>query len=285
MFPPVVHRLAGPIETSFSGYNQLAKFYHFCLGHPSQTLITLDFKEVDWFDGNLCALLGAICMKLNKDHGQTFHIAEEQIKDRFDILFRNGFLRTENPVTDNRQSTVPFQLFATQDKEGFCQYVENELLEHRGIRTALNDDLKEQICEDLLEIFSNTHLHANTQDPFFVGGQFYPRQKCLRFTMVDLGDGFLPRITKATQGQITSDLAAIKWAVAGNSSKWPLERCPGGLGLQNIFSYCIEHQGVLQIISGSGFWSSDLEGTIFAGGRTTTTPLVGSTINLFFKTP
>jgi hypothetical protein len=153
---------------------------------------------------------------------------------------------------------------------------------HRGMPKDLTNELKEKINEDLLEVFCNTQFHANTEEPFFVGGQFYPKQGLLKFTMVDLGDGFLPRIKKAT-GNIDNDLDAILWALQGNSSKIVLEDCPGGLGIKNILKYCQKSNGILQIISGNGFWSSDLENTIFEQGRELPFSFIGSTINICFK--
>lgn len=279
----IIFRLEDKIITNYSGYNQLSRFYHFCLGQPSQSHIHIDFSWAEWFDGNLCALLWAIVFQLNKTHGHTFHTDEKEIRDRFDVLFRNGFFKSESPVYDDRQSTIPIHAFDCNDKDGFCKYVNNELLAHRGMPENLNAELKERINDDLLEVFCNTNHHANTKDPFFVGGQYYPRQGYLKFTMVDLGDGFLPRVQKATNGKISSNLAAVLWALQGNSTKKVLDHCPGGLGIKNMFKYCREHRGVLQIISNDGFWSSDLEGSLFQGGRELPTPFLGTTINLLFQ--
>ena len=278
-----VFQLEDKIVTNYSGYNQLSKFYHFCLKQPAETSIHLDFANIEWFDGNLCALLWAIVYKLKGTHRHTFTADEKVIKKRFDVLFRNGFFQSSEPVYDDRQSTIPIQAFNCNDKEAFCNYVDHELLAHRGIPKSLNAELKEKISEDLLEVFCNTHYHANTTDPFFVGGQYYPFQGYLKFTMVDLGDGFLPRVKKATAGEITTNVDAILWALKGNSTKKILEHCPGGLGIKSMYSYCLQNKGVLQIISNNGFWSSDLQNTIFEGGRELTTPFLGTTINLLFQ--
>lgn len=279
----IVFRLEDKIITNYTGYNQLSRFYHFCLGQPHSSVIDIDFTNVGWFDGNLCALLWAIMYKLKNSFGHTFTTDERQIKERFDVLFRNGFFKGDEPTFDDRKSTVPIHAFNCNDKEGFCKYVDDELLSHRGIPTSLDEALKEKIREDLLEVFCNTNYHANTHDPFFVGGQYYPRQGYLKFTMVDLGDGFLPRIKKATASKITTNVEAILWALQGNSSKIILDQCPGGLGIQSMWKYCREHNGILQIISNNGFWSSDLENTIFEGGRELPTPFLGTTINLLFQ--
>lgn len=276
--------LEDKIQTNYTGYNQLSRFYHFCLAQQTPSNFHLDFTNVEWFDGNLSALLLAMVYQLKKKFGHTVTTDAATIKQRFDVLFRNGFMNGgELPVYDDRESTIPIRAFKIDDSEGFCHYVDNELLTHRGMPESLTMGVKEKINEDLLEVFCNTHHHANTTDPFFVGGQYYPKQGFLKFTMVDLGDGFLPRINKATAGTIETHLDAVLWALAGNSSKKILDNCPGGLGIKDMLKYCRKSGGVLQIISCDGFWSSDLENTIFEEGRVLPTAFIGTTINLFFK--
>jgi hypothetical protein len=279
----LTHRLEDKIITNYSGYNQLSRFHNFCLSKPPKSRIYLDFTDVEWIDGNLCALLLAMVYHLNKTFGHIITTSEEIIKERFDVLYRNGFMNAGTPVKDDRNSTIPIRAFNSDDKVSFCKYIENDLLMHRGMPADLTPELKEKINEDLLEVFCNTQFHANTKDPFFVGGQYFPKQGFLRFTMVDLGDGFFPRISKATSGEIKNDVEAILWALQGNSSKIVLEDCPGGLGIKNILKYCKKSNGILQIISGNGFWSSDLENTIFEKGRELPVTFIGTTINLSFK--
>jgi hypothetical protein len=283
MAEPYVYALENEVRTDFSGYNQLTRFYNTCLKMPDKQFFHIDFSKINWFDGNMCALLWAMIYDLYQKNNQSFSTDLEIIQGKFDVLLRNGFLKSDTQVHDDRKSTVPLRLFDCQNKEGFCDYVNNTLLNHRGMPDHLDDALRERISEDLLELFCNIQYHANTKDFLFVGGQYYPGKGRLIFTMVDLGEGFLPRIARATKGLISNDLDAISWALKGNSTKLYLENCPGGLGLKNIYKYCTENQGVLQVVSGGGFWSSDMDNTIFEGGRTLSCPFRGTTINLIFQ--
>ncbi len=279
---PLLHYyLENQIRTDYSGYSQLANFYHFCKVNPGDH-IHIDFSEVNFFDGNLSALLWAIVHKANKENGNTFQTEASVIKERFSILYRNGFLPDPDIVYDERDSTIPIKAFDCKNKVGFSEYIENTLLKHRGISDHLNSLLSEKIADDLLEVFGNTTYHANTTDPFFVGGQYYPKMGVFKFTMVDIGDGFLPRVQRATNGEITDNLEAIKWAVKGNSTKMILDGFPGGLGIQNMHKYCKNNNGVLQIISNDGFWASDLENTFFSDGRRLKNAFQGTTINIIF---
>ncbi len=277
-----VFKLTGNIDTDYNGYKQLIGFYHFCRDF-SNTTIHLDFYNLNWVDANLCALFDAILHKLIKEQNLTFATDMEYVRGRFDILFRNGFLSDGSAAIDIQKSAVPNASFSCDDKDGFCGYINQQLIKHRGM-PWMSSEIEEKIQDDLLEVFCNSHHHANTKDPFFVAGQYYPRLKTLKFTMVDLGDGFLPRIKTATNGEIQTDLEAIHWALSGKSTKLFFDKTSGGLGITSMYDYVREHNGVLEIISGNGYWSSTFSNTlIFKDGRQIEKPFVGTMINLFFR--
>lgn len=60
---------------------------------------------------------------------------------------------------------APNAHFAYDDKGGFCGYISEQLMRHRGM-PWMSSEIEEQIQEDLLEIFCNSHHHANTKEPF-----------------------------------------------------------------------------------------------------------------------
>lgn len=277
-----VFKLTDNIETDYNGFKQLTSFYQFCRDY-SNTTIHIDFYDLNWVDANLSSLFNAMLYKLNKEQNLTFAADMEFVRSRFDILFRNGFLTDGRAADDIQRSAVPNAQFAFDDKDGFCGYISQQLIKHRGM-PWMSSQIEEQIQEDLLEIFCNSHHHANTKEPFFIAGQYYPKLKTLKLTMVDLGDGFLPRINIATQGEIKTDLDAILWTLSGNSTKLYFDQTPGSLGLTSMYKYVQQNRGNLDIISGYGYWSSSFDNTLaFRGGRVIETPFVGTTINLFFR--
>lgn len=221
--------------------------------------------------------------KLSKEQNLTFAADLQFVRSKFDILFRNGFFSDGTDADDIQRSTVPNKQFECNDKDGFCGYIKEQLIKHRGMPWMV-PEIVEQIQDDLLEIFCNSNHHANTKDPFFIAGQYYPKIKTLKLTMVDIGEGFLPKIHIATQGEIKTDLDAILWTLLGNSTKLYFDQTPGSLGLTSMYKYVQKNRGNLDIISGNGYWSSSYDNTLaFKGGRVLLTPFVGTTINLFFR--
>jgi hypothetical protein len=268
------------INTGYSGYSKLIKFYHEANKYKNQEIL-ICIKNLEWIDANLSALLDAILHKLAHENQLTFTIDSELAQQKFDVLLRNGFFKAPKSSVDIKKTTLPNAQFSVVDKTSYIRYLEDSLMKHRGFPEKLSH-LKESIIDQLIEIFCNSHHHSGSEYPFFVSGQYFPKQKCLIFTMVDLGNGFLPKIMQV-EPKIKDSLAAIHWAIEGNSTKLKMEEIPGGLGLKGLLQYCSESNGGVQIVSGDGFWDSRDKGSMFSDGRTIENQFVGTTVNLFFK--
>lgn len=273
--------LTGQVRTTLSGFKSLTEFYHQGKNFFNETII-LDFYWLEWIGANWSALLSAILYKLNKENNLTFQTDIEFLKSKFDVLLRNQFIKTEEFSEDIRESTIPIKSFNPIDKEGFISYINNKLMEHRGM-PVLTKELKEQIKQDIIEIFCNINYHANTKEPFFICGQFYPKKNTLILTMVDIGAGFLPAIRNYTSNKINNSKDAILWTLKGRSTKPKSDGVPGGLGIKNIYSYTKESGGNFQIITGNAFWDLSMEGILPVGIAHLEKEFCGSTINLFFK--
>lgn len=266
------------LYTDFSGIKRLFDFYHSANLHKN-TNIYIDFSNLNWLDANLSALLGSMLYKLSHNNNLTFSTDLYYVYNKFDVLFRNGFLDLDKTIIDEKKSTISFRSFNSSDKTNFIDYVKNDLLSHRSMPFFSGED-QDKIIHALIEIFCNIQTHANTCDPFFVCGQYYATKKQLIFTMVDLGVGFLPAIQKKTGGEISDSSNAILWALKKkNTTK---SNNIGGLGLYDLDKYFNETNGNLQIITGDCFWGIELKDTIF-NHRIFQKPYIGSVINLFFS--
>lgn len=273
-----VLKLEDCLYTDYSGIKRIFNFYHQA-SEFYNTTVFIDFYELNWMDANLSALFGAILHKLSEENKLRFSADLTYVEEKLNVLFRNGFLNSENIIADEQKSTISFRSFDSKDKVGFVSYIENDLLLHRGM-PKLDNTVKDNIIDSLIEVFCNIQYHAKTSHPFFVCGQFYPKQKKLVFTIVDLGVGFLPAISEKTEGEIDNSEEAIQWAIQkGNTTK---QDKPGGIGLSDLYSYFKENEGNLQIITGDTFWAIELEKTEIPHYKFKN-PFVGSVLNLFFQ--
>jgi len=271
--PQLRYAFTGQIKTNEYGYGKLTDFYLWCQDRKNEHIF-LDFIAVVWFDANLTVLLQAMVYKLDKSHGHVFYINPLYMKERFPVLFRNGFLSSIEKVQDEFGTAVQLKTFRPDEDEKFLMYIQNDL-----IKTDLREidgKNKKQLADHFLEVFSNIQLHANTTESIFACGQFYPKQQELKFTLIDVGDGFLPKIKTFTNGTVTTSSEAIKWAVNGGSTK---DNIPGGIGLSGIMKWCEENEAGLEIVTGDAYMSHT-----YGRNRTlVVTPFCGTIVNILFR--
>jgi hypothetical protein len=274
----VVH-ISGEICTDPSGHKKLMEFYKVVSEYNNEK-ISIDFYKLEWIDANLSALLQAMLYSLTRKNNLLFSTDFNFLLSKFDILFRNGFLEGEetSPIHSYAESAVPLASFLPTEKDKFIQYIKRDLLEHKGM-PSIEPNLKSILIESFLEIFTNINIHADTKEPLFACGQYFPKKGILKFTFLDLGIGYLKNIETYTKGKIKTSKEAIKWAIVeGNSTK--KDGTPGGLGLVDILNYCKKYNGTLQIITGDAYWGTDLG---LLESRKVAYPFPGTTINLTFK--
>jgi hypothetical protein len=249
--------LVGRFDTTYEGYLSLTRFYQNCKKHQN-CRIEIDLSLLNWIDANLCGLWLAMIRDLKAENNLDFNIASLYYADKFkneakfNILLRNGFivaLRGMDEILeedwDDRKSTIGVRFFSVDECDNFVNYFESQFLNHRGCNLLEND--KEDLYMAYCELFANYEIHAHTQNPVYVCGQFYPQKKQLVFSMTDLGVGFLDNISMFTQGVINDPITSVEWALKkGNSTKTDAK---GGSGLSTIDEFCRQKNGNLHIIT------------------------------------
>lgn len=240
------------IYTDSTGIKQLLEFYDDCNRHEDCTInIRLEFLE--WLDGNLCALLGALIYRLQQDNNLEFSIDSKEVVKKCAVLLHNDFISLHQDLNSYKNTTsMPFKGFYPKQKDEFIEYLESDLLAHPAMPTW-EDKTKEKLIDDLIEVYANIDKHAETLDPFFVCGQYYPVRKLIRFTICDLGVGFLKKIQQNVPSLVNDHGQAILWAIKGQSTK---KDAPGGQGLKNLYNYLSDSGGGMQICSGNSNWCS-----------------------------
>ena len=273
------YQLSEEIYTNSTGVNTIYDVYKFFSDKRDQR-VEICFKNLRWIDANLCAILQAVLFRLSKENNLTFTADLKYLQNKFNILFRNGFINDAKEVA-KKETSILLKTFNAGEANEFTNYIEYDLLSHPGMK-SIDSATKEEVCDAMIELFNNYEDHAKTDYPVFTCGQFFPKQEKIIFSIVDLGVGFLPAIkekTKTLIKPITNNLEAIKWSVEErNTTKPP----PGGLGLHRLLNCTKKHSGELQIITGDTFWSSGLN-EMFFPKKEIKNPFKGSTINLIFS--
>ena len=249
--------LQGAIRTDATGFAQLVQWYGKGLLLRNQAVL-LDLQRLRWLDANQCALLGAMLHDLEVRQGLTFGIDGDTVRQRFGVLLQNGFLADGSAGADLQSgstTSVQMQAFDVTDATAFLDYISNGLFQQPDMGTACTPEEQEDITSHLLEIFTNVRMHAETDRPLFACGQYYPRLKQLKITLVDLGRGYLGPIRdytsqpnyKGVNGPILLAEPALRWALADRNSSLPGRT--GGLGLKLLRNHCIRRGGELHLVS------------------------------------
>lgn len=271
------------IHTDFAGTISLLNYYTYAKQFKN-CWVNLNFDGINYIEANLCAYLFGIIYHLQKTRGVRTYIEFKSLGKDLNILMRNGFTnyvagkQNEFSPFDARDTTIPLKSFIQNDADGYCNYIERDFLHQRGLSKIKFAD-KDRIIESYLEIFDNVGLHANTSEPIFVCGQFFPSLGEVKFTLVDLGDGFLKKIAEYTKNgeKIVNASGAVSWAIKGNSTK---KDAVGGTGLKNIFWFCHRNGGSLHIFTDDCYYDLTEQK---ATSHRIPNAFCGTTIHLIFR--
>ncbi|MDE3744077.1 hypothetical protein [Maribacter polysaccharolyticus] len=271
-------KLRGTISTTHYGHEKLIALYYQCNKY-SNIPITVCFKDLIWIDANMAALLQAIVKKLEKENNLELLADLTESTSDFGILFRNGLFESNELGGRDTGTTIRLKEFLPHHEDEFVRYIEVDFIDFPKL--TLTEYSKDVIVQSLIEIFTNYEIHSKANYPIFLCGQYYPVKKLLKFTIVDLGIGFLDPI-KLKVPQIDTYEKAINWAmVEGNTTK---QDAPGGLGLWELRESMEENNGYLEIVSGNAYKACGIKNGIrFENCKTLRSFHVGTTINLVFN--
>lgn len=216
------------------------------------TEFEVDMSAVEWLDANMCAPLGAVLHRSQRD---GLSITLSNLPDPVqNILQKNHFLSQFGwPLTpDQYETTIEYRRFEEKpsQRREFQEYV-NVHFRHGSRRLPdMTQALLKRFRESLFEIFENALEHSCTQHGVFACGQYYPKDERLDFTVVDLGIGFHGNIYEKF-GVRFSPNEGIQWALSGKTTR---RGRPGGLGLKLLQEFIRLNRGRLIIVSHTGYW-------------------------------
>ncbi|WP_338948848.1 hypothetical protein [Fusobacterium varium] len=221
---------------------------------PIREEINLDFKKLNFVEGNLCATIAMFVDELLGSGEVTYSNLSPIIENFFR---RNEFCRklSIEPLFNYINTTMRFKEFSdNSNDEEIGRYIYNEFLNNEGINIK-DKTIKEKIQESVFELFENAKFHGESEK-IYTCGQFFPRNKKILFSIADIGYTIPKNVKKKKNFSTESD--CIEWALGyGNSTKDLKNGIPGGAGLFLLEKFIELTKGRLQIISGKGFFEKD----------------------------
>lgn len=264
------------VQSNLAGYNELA-LINSQIESTQDDIIYISFEQNTWFEANLCAILGAIIYKAKTIHRKKIFITNI----RTNIFYRNGFLGELNLAAFNplNETVITYQEFGCSDENPFNEYIALEVLGKRDFPKH-TDKLGKKIVESIFEVYQNARTHGKCEK-IHTCGQYYPKNKRMDITIVDLGNTILKNVCDFYKGKkIFTGSEAIDWAIQyGNSTKI---NTTGGLGLDVIKEFIILNNGKIQIVSANGYWELK-QGSITTSSLSSPLTFPGTIVNIEFN--
>lgn len=216
-------------------------------------IIRLDFSRCIWFEANLAAVLGTWAAKMFKQGNKIeLYRISNSIKK---VLQRNGFYKRFKLETlpDTFRTTIEYKEFNIAQQEEFSQYLTREVIPN--IKSQTTPQVLKSLKTTLNEVFTNVDFHANS-DKVYTCGQYYHQNQNVAFTISDCGRTIGANVRKFLDEHL-DDLESIEWAlIEDNSTKGITsnDEEAGGIGLYILKEFIYNNRGILQIISGDGFY-------------------------------
>jgi hypothetical protein len=245
--------------------------------------IIIDFDYCNFFEGNLCSILGNIldsCI----ERGNRIYI-RNLIGNVRGAISRNGFLEnfaTSINFPNSYQTSVPYRKFKLEDENIAKDFFKTELFEKQKM-PRMSPLAQKEIIRNIFEVCLNAVTHGNCEY-IYCCGQVYLRRNTPKavLTFTDLGRTIKANVNNYL-GENKSGVDAIKWALTdGNTTK--TAAIPGGLGLKLLQNLIHLNKGTLQFISADGFLEIH-EGKVSSSALEIDFPGTIVTIELLLKDP
>ncbi len=238
------------VRSTFDGFERLGRFASGTKDLFFDELI-LDMSEVNFFDANMAAPLGAILARVADAFNSVdinavpSEVARILRKNRF--LTRYGY----NPLRDGYRTAMPFRRLRLSGQSAFEDYVD-QWLERKGM-PEMSKKARKAFKRKVFEIYQNAVIHSESDIGVFVCGQFFPKKKRLDFTIADAGIGIRETVRRYFENDRIGSVRSLRWALAPHHTT-KRGRLPGGLGLQLLKDFTRLNGGKIQIASRFGFY-------------------------------
>lgn len=263
----------GNVHDSLDGFDKLAGLHGRMRGNRSHSF-KIDMGQTDWFDANMCAVLGAVIHMSTRKNGNTVNLTNIPTKV-LDALARNGFIQQYGDYSNYYNTTVAYRRFdfktmpplpgqartALQHPiiDVFREHARAEFLRNPEI-TALSPPLFLHFSRNIFEMFDNAVVHSETVDGIFSCGQYFHNKRKLRFTIVDLGIGIGESVNKYFGTSLSSERAISKVVKGGITTKISTYNTAGGSGLRSLCDFVRSNKGDIRIMTKDCCWELTCNG-------------------------
>jgi hypothetical protein len=214
--------------------------------------VVLDFEYCEFFEGNLCSILGNILDSLIiRNNRLELRNLSGNVRG---VLSRNGFLgeyMDEITISELYHTNLPYRRFKLEDESKAKDFFKHELFDKEHM-PKMSPLAQKEIIRNIFEVCLNAVTHGKCEQVYCCG-QLYLRKSPSKaiLTFSDLGSTIKANVNTFLRANLAGN-EAIKWALTdGKTTK--TGTTPGGLGLKLLQDLIYLNKGMLQVVSGDGF--------------------------------
>ena len=228
--------------------------------------VTFDFSGCHFLRQNAVAFLGGMARWIEK-RGCKVSFNWETVKKRLCTnLKQNGFMYTFNGGEEPWQgNSIPYREDLFEDINDLILYLAQDWLGRGWVH--ISDMLRALIVGRTFEIYANAFEHGKTGIGVFSCGQYYPKLKELKLSVVDFGVGIPQNVRDFQKNNRLPADEALRWAFQkGTTTRGGTVTC--GIGLDYLKQFVHINKGKLQILSHDGCATIDKDGEIYEKKQT-----------------
>lgn len=239
------------IPTVNDGLNDFDKLFGLCNDITyNHCDIDLDFHNCRFLRQNAVAFLGGL-IRYIQSQGRKIVNLDSLTPKVYQNLQENGFLHSLGFGLEPWQGdSIPYRENKIRDYKNIISYLQQQWLGRGWVDCS--PCLQNEIVSNAMEIYLNAFEHGQTDIGIFSCGQYYPRMKILKLTIVDFGVGIPSNVRNFLNQTHLSAKEAIKWSFASGNATKP-QNIPRGVGLDTLKEFVKVNNGQLEVFSHNGY--------------------------------
>ena len=226
------------------------------------TEIIFDFTGCGFLRQNAVVILGAIVRLLQKNGNHVTFKLDTIVAKVHNNLKQNGFLHRlglgGSPWDGN---SIPYREDTHIDGDDYADYLSEKWLGKGWI--YFSSDLRDHIVLRVIEAYINVFDHAKSPIGVITCGQYYPKMRELRITMVDMGIGIPYTVREYLKQPLLDAADTLAWSFEPMKTTKDQNNFARGNGLKLLKSFMQDNHGKLEIYSETGYACIDDKGSYF----------------------
>ena len=220
--------------------------------------LEVNFERCSFLEPAAVAFLGAMARSAQKRKRRVYWRWRTLTQKVRMNLRQNGFERTfkkdgEQPWDGN---SIQYREDPSLDENSLVDHLRSAWMGRAWVK--LSDELRDMICGQVTEIYTNAFIHSRSPVGVFSCGQHFPKDRRLELTIIDFGCGvpdnvrtYLGKENATERHRLAGE--CMRWAFGKGNSTLNTSSMRRGMGLHELREFVCLNGGKIAVHSESGY--------------------------------